>query len=102
MAQAEVGFHPEASAEYSQAYAWYADHDLRVAERFEQEVAAALERIVQNPRRWPRYDDKHRKLILRRFPFLVIYREHASRVWIVAVAHGHRRPGYWKKRTAPE
>ena len=24
-----------------------------------------------------------------------------KRVWIVAVAHGHRRPGYWKKRTIP-
>jgi plasmid stabilization system protein ParE len=101
VAQAEAAFHPEAAAEYSKAYAWYADHDPRVAHRFEQEIESAVERIVEDPHRWPRHDDKHRKLVLRRFPYLVIYREHGDRIWIVAVAHGHRRPGYWKKRSIP-
>ena len=101
MAQAEVVFHPEASAEYGEAYAWYADRDPRTADRFEQEVESAVQRIVEGPHRWPRYDEKHRKLVLRRFPYVVIYREHGNRIWIVAVAHGHRRPGYWKKRTMP-
>ena len=101
MAQAEVVFHPEASAEYGEASAWYAGHDRRSAERFEQEVEFAVQRIAQDPHRWPTYDEKHRKLVLRRFPYLLIYREYGKRIWIVAVAHGHRRPGYWKKRTIP-
>ncbi len=101
MAQTEVAFHPKASAEYTGAYAWYAVHDLRAADRFEQEVESSVQRIVRDPHRWPRYDETHRKLVLRRFPYLVIYREHGNRIWIVAVAHGHRRPGYWKKRTMP-
>ena len=99
MAQAELVFHPEASAEYIESYGWYAAHDPRAADRFEQEVESAVQRIVQDPHRWPRYDEKHRKLLLRRFPYLMIYREHGDRIWIVAVAHGHRTPGYWKKRT---
>ena len=99
MAQAEFVFHTEASAEYCDAYVWYADHDPQAADRFEQEVESAIQRIVQNPRRWPKFDETHRKLVLHRFPYLVIYREHGNRIWIVAVAHGHRRPGYWKNRT---
>ena len=99
MADAEVVFHPEASAEYSEAYVWYAEHDPRAADRFEQEVESAVQRIGQDPHRWPRYDETHRKLVLRRFPYLVIYREHGGRLRIVAVAHGYRKPGYRKKRT---
>jgi hypothetical protein len=33
-----------------------------------------------------------------RFPYLVPYREEPSRIFVVAVAHAKRRPGYWKKR----
>jgi plasmid stabilization system protein ParE len=101
VAQAEVVFHPEASTEYREACVWYADNDPRTADRFEQEVESAIQRIREAPRRWPKYDETHRKLLLRRFPYLVIYREYGSRIWIVAVAHGHRRPGYWKNRTVP-
>ena len=101
MEQAEVVFHPEASAEYREAYTWYASHDSRTADRFEEEVESAVDCIAESPQRWPRYDEEHRKLVLRRFPYLLIYRQYQKRVWIVAVAHGHRRPGYWKKRAIP-
>ncbi len=101
MARSEVSFHPDASIEYREAYAWYAGQDPRAADRFEQEVDTAVRWIAQEPHRWPRYDEKHRKLLLRRFPYLLIYREHEARIWIIAVAHGHRRPGYWKERTIP-
>ena len=100
MSDAEVVFHPDASEEYGEAYAWYAVRSERVADRFEKEIASALERIVEAPKRWPAYDEMHRKLLLRRFPYLVVYREYDGRTWVVAVAHAHRRPGYWKDRTA--
>ena len=99
VAEAEVVFHPEASAEYNEAYLRYADHDPRAADRFEHEVESAVELILQDPHRWASYDEAHRKLLLRRFPYLLIYREHGNRIWIVAVAHEHRKPGYWKERT---
>jgi len=53
VAQAEVVFHPEASAEYRGAYLWYAGYDPRAAVRFEHEVELAVERIEQAPNRWP-------------------------------------------------
>ena len=39
-----------------------------------------------------------RRFVLQRFPFAVTYRERDSGVQILAFAHGHRRPGYWKER----
>jgi hypothetical protein len=61
--------------EYAEAYAWYADRSGEVATHFEAEVDGALALIREAPSRWPSYDARHRKLLLRRFTFLVIYRE---------------------------
>jgi hypothetical protein len=35
---------------------------------------------------------------LEEVPFSFVYRVEANRIVIVAVAHGRRRPGYWKSR----
>jgi hypothetical protein len=35
---------------------------------------------------------------MRRFPLAFIYRVDAEALWIVAVAHRRRRPGYWRQR----
>ncbi len=32
------------------------------------------------------------------FPFTVLYSRHEGRIFIVAVMHQHRKPGYWKER----
>jgi hypothetical protein len=37
-------------------------------------------------------------MVLRRFPFVIVFRETAFGLEIIAVAHGHRRPGYWRDR----
>jgi hypothetical protein len=39
---------------------------------------------------------------MHRFPFAVVYRELPSVIQVLAVAHGHRRPGYWKTRIEPD
>ena len=39
-----------------------------------------------------------RKFLLRRFPYGVVYRITKSAIQVIAVAHGRRRPGYWKSR----
>jgi hypothetical protein len=39
-----------------------------------------------------------RSFVLQRFPFSVVYLDDPDLVIIVAVAHGKRKPGYWKDR----
>ena len=39
-----------------------------------------------------------RRVLLRRFPFSIIYREKESAIQILAVAHDRRRPLYWLPR----
>jgi hypothetical protein len=36
--------------------------------------------------------------LARGFPYVVVYLDEPERVWIVAVMHAKRRPGYWRER----
>lgn len=91
--------HAEALAEAEAARAWYAERSTRAAEAFLQQLDRVLDLILEAPSRWPVYWRDIRRIPLRTFPFLVIYRERPGEVQILAIAHGRRKPGYWKDRT---
>jgi plasmid stabilization system protein ParE len=65
---------------------------------FLDELNRAIERISQHPRQFSAYEFGARRIVLRRFPYLVVFRETASGIEIIAVVHGRRRPGYWRNR----
>ena len=88
----------EALEEAEAAARWYAERSSSAAAAFADEIDAAITAIAQNPDAWPPYDHGTRHYLLRRYPFSVVYRVESARILIVAVAHGRRRPGYWKSR----
>ena len=90
--------HPEALDELKSALAWYSERSKTAAFNFISEIDKAIGSIAQSPSRWPHDDDGTHKFTLRRYPFAIIYRETETRVQLIAIAHGRRRPGYWKKR----
>jgi plasmid stabilization system protein ParE len=91
-------FHPEAIAEARAAAQWYRVRNESAADAFLSEPDRAVEEISQNPQTWPLYAAGTRRFLLKRFPFSVIYRELSGHIEVVAVAHGRRKPGYWKTR----
>jgi len=90
--------HPAALAELRFALEWYFQRSRLAAEKFAQEVGRVIALASHSPSRWPLAEHGTRKLVFRRFPFALIYRETATSVQVLAIAHGHRRPGYWKSR----
>jgi toxin ParE1/3/4 len=98
MANKKVEFHEAASLELEAAFDWYLARSESAAGRFVEELDRAVTRIAEAPHRWPEGIHGTRKFVLQRFPFVVVYRELPSSIQVIAVAHGHRRPGYWKNR----
>jgi plasmid stabilization system protein ParE len=98
MASKPLRFHPEAEEEYLTSLAWYSERSPMAAANFESAVEDALEKIGRAPQRWPLYFNSFRKYLLRQFPFSIIYQEFTSQIVVFAVAHGRRRPGYWRDR----
>lgn len=91
-------FHEDASEEYDAAFDWYLAHSEDAARRFDAEVNRAIALIVETPQRWPAYLYGSRRFVLQRFPFSVVYLDEPESPRVVAVAHGKRKPGYWKGR----
>ncbi|MBI4477746.1 MAG: type II toxin-antitoxin system RelE/ParE family toxin [Acidobacteria bacterium] len=94
----ELEYLDEAVDEAEAAARWYAERSAAAAVAFSDEIDAAEAAILQLPEAWPRFEHGTRRYLLRRFPYSIVYRVEPNRVLIVAVAHGHRRPGYWKSR----
>ena len=95
----QVGFHPAASLELRESAAYYESHVEGLGEEFIAEVERACSLLVRHPALGARYDLRHRRVLLRRFPYALIYRVHEAELTIIAVAHTKRRPGYWQART---
>jgi len=87
-----------AAQEIEEISDWYGERSLRARERFLDELDAALDRILEAPKRWQAHLHGTRRALLRKFPFGVVYRLDEPWVEIVAVAHHKRRPGYWSDR----
>jgi toxin ParE1/3/4 len=94
-----VVFHAEAEAELRAAIRFYEDQREGLGAEFQDEVEQATERIARMPQAFSPYGrDGLRKYVLARFPYSIFYLELEECIWIAAVAHQRRRPGYWARR----
>ena len=98
MAVKRLIIHPAALEEMKSAVAWYMERSETAALNFVAELERGIDQILEAPSRWPHGGQSTRKYVLRRYPFAVVYREKETAVEILAVAHGYRRPSYWKGR----
>ncbi len=92
-------FHPEATEELEDAISFYEAQKPGLGQDLLTEVEKAVSQVQQFPSIGVRYGQPpFRQWVLRRFPYLVFYLELPEAIWILAVAHGKRKPGYWKDR----
>jgi toxin ParE1/3/4 len=91
-------FHPEAEQELYEAASRYESELSNLGFRFADEVERVTRLLLERPELGARLDDELRHFVLRRFPFSVVYAVVSDVVYVVAVAHGSREPGYWRPR----
>jgi hypothetical protein len=93
----KIGFHPQADAEFAAAIQHYESRQAGLGIKLYREALARLDWITVNPE-LPRLRRNYRRVNLTVFPFFIAYVLEQETIWVVAVAHGHRRPGYWLER----
>ena len=99
----QVKRHAEARAELQESVTFYPERaGERWAVRFKQRVAEGVKAIAVEPERYAPAAGLPgvQRFRLKQFPFSLLYINRADHVWVVAVAHGSRRPGYWKERVS--
>lgn len=91
-------FHPDALDEFDEAGRHYASIDADLGSQFYREIERLIREACGEPQRFRRFDPPARRNFSRSFPYAVIYLEKPDYLWIVAVMHMKREPGYWKSR----
>ena len=90
-----------AERELDDAIAYYNAQAPGLGDAFLLELLRAIDLISQYPEAWHPLGSDTRRCRLRRFPYAAIYAREPEGLLIVAVAHLHRRPGYWRERLGP-
>ena len=94
----EWEFHPEAETEFIESAAHYEGEVPGLGRRFGRAVREALELLLADPEIGSPLNDELRSFVVGSFPYSIIYASHGHLFSVLAVAHGSRKPGYWKSR----
>jgi plasmid stabilization system protein ParE len=102
----DVKFAPEVPGELAEAVLWFEARRQGLGSEFLDEVEATLPLIGRRPGSFPRLEDVHpaleiRRALLPRFPYALVFLVREEEVRVLAVAHAKRRPGYWLSRVRP-
>ncbi len=90
--------HREAEIELWQAVEYYEIKHVGLGLSLEQEVSRAFVEIQKAPDMWPARKHGTKCRLLYRFPYAIYYLDIQDTIWIIAIAHTHRKPYYWRNR----
>ena len=93
-----INVRPEALDELKRAWGWHEDQRPGLEDEFRACVDAAMAAAARNPLAWPRVGREVRRVLVRRFPYSVLYVAQLDRIDVLAVFHGARAPREWKRR----
>lgn len=100
-----IEFHPAVQTDFNQALDYYqAEGGSHLADRFEGEFRACLTAIEAGPSQFPYYLTSHlfRRIRLKNFPYLVVYRAIGNTVRVTLLRHERRRPRFGLTRWQPK
>ena len=96
----------EAEDELIEAQEWYETQHSGLGQEFRSAIDEAMERLIKAPLAASRIVNLPpsigaRRVLVKRFPYSIVFIINDEDLWVVAFAHQHRRPGYWRERLKP-
>lgn len=89
---------PCALCDADEARKWYEKCEPGLGSEFVRALEEGLSRIETNPELHRVFHAPYRKVLMRRFPFQIVYEVRDDCLWILAVFHAKRDPGQLSKR----
>lgn len=91
--------HPGAEADLREAAEYYRERaGTALTQAFFAEFEHAMGLLLQHPLLGALWLHGKRRLVMKHFPYAIIYSIAGQEIRVLAVAHQSRRPGYWRKR----
>ena len=93
-----VIFDPDARAEFLGSVQYYESCQKGLGKRFSNAIESAVKNICESPLLFRTLKPPFRRYLLLKFPYSIIYSIEKKHIYILALAHNKRKPGYWYKR----
>lgn len=81
----------------AEAYDWYERRRTGLGEEFFGCIEAAVETLVRKPLMYPKVHKYFRRVLVRRFPFSIIFEVVDTQVLVLAVFHSAKDPQKWRR-----
>jgi toxin ParE1/3/4 len=94
----KIIFDRDAEADAENARRWYASRNPVAAKRFLAAMRAAMQLVRESPERWAEFEPGLRRVLLRKFPYAVIYTVRPDHTLVLAVMRCSQHPDYWRGR----
>jgi plasmid stabilization system protein ParE len=94
----DVIFNELALEEFNDAISYYELEVSGLGTTFSEEIRKAIKRITEYPKAWSVEKGDVRKHLLHKFPYKILYSIESNHIYIIAIAHLHRKPNYWVDR----
>lgn len=92
MTHLPVAFHPAVEEDLAEIYAHYREFDAVLPERFEARLDEQVERLAMFPESGAILFEPFRRVMVKRFPYMAVYRVANRRVEVLAVVGTPRDP----------
>jgi len=93
-----VEFIAEAREEFLAEVSFYEAAQKGLGAKFSSAVEKATALAVAFPNVGSPAAEGTRRVVVKGFPFLIVYKRSATGILVFAVAHQSRRPNYWRSR----
>ena len=91
-------FLAKAGADLSEALRWYEAQELDLGQEFLRVLRTSVAALLRNPFMYQEVETGARRMLLRRFPYAVVYTVRGNDVVIVGCFHISRDPQQWRDR----
>jgi hypothetical protein len=88
----------QAFEELNDAIAYYEERQPGLGLKMKEEFDQYVRWILNNPQIPRLRSGGYRRVNLKVFPYYIAYLVHRDTLWILSIAHNHRKPRYWIKR----
>lgn len=94
----QARFLAAARLEYLAEVAYYSEIESGLGLRFTDGVEEATSRALAFPLAGSPFGSGTRRIVLKDFPFSLVYRVEHNGILVIALAPHTKRPGYWRSR----
>lgn len=93
-----IKLHPKAEDDLKEALDYYVSIDEALKTKFIDDLDVTFSKIGQFPKLYPYETSTTQKVLLHKYPYIVIYEHYQNDIMIIAIFHTKRNPNILKMR----